>query len=182
MDKLRENYFDILELPESLNVNASDIRKAYYRLSRQHHPDHFSGGSEAERNKAILQSELINQAYKVLSDDNLRMKHILDIYGMLAENEQVSLPREFLLEMMELNESFEELDLTDPVVRADVEEVVESVEEDLVEEVSPWLKKFEDGQRDKQVMEGIRDYYLKSKYLLRIKENMANFADPNRNL
>jgi len=178
VEHITENLFQILELPESFRLNAADIRWNYSRLSRAWRPDHFSGQPEAVVNNAMLKSELVNLAYKVLSDDNLRMKHILEIHGMLSGDDQIVLPREFLLEIMELNESIEELDLTNPEIRADVEDLLITIENDLKEEAEPWIDTFESGTHSHETLERIRDYYLKSKYLLRIKENIGTFADP----
>ncbi len=66
------DYYDILGVPRS--ADEKEIRQAYRRLARQHHPDVNPGDEEAaERFKTI------NAAYEVLSDADKREKY--DRYG-----------------------------------------------------------------------------------------------------
>ena len=66
------DYYDILGVPRS--ADEKEIRQAYRRLARQHHPDVNPGDEDAaERFKTI------NAAYEVLSDANKREKY--DRYG-----------------------------------------------------------------------------------------------------
>ncbi len=66
------DYYDILGVPR--NADEKEIRQAYRRLARQHHPDVNSGDeASAERFKTI------NAAYEALSDPEKRAKY--DRYG-----------------------------------------------------------------------------------------------------
>src|SRR5512144_3254876 len=58
------NYYEVLGVPKS--ASADDIKKAFRKLSRKHHPD--AGGSE-EKFKEI------NEAYQVLSDAEKRKQY-----------------------------------------------------------------------------------------------------------
>ena len=179
MNSLKENLFDILGLPVSFRLAQSNIRKNYYRLSRDFHPDHFAAQSDEAKTRAILKSELINLAYKVLSDENQLIKHILEIYGMLDDSENVVLEQHFLMEMMEVNESIEEMDLSDSNNLKMANEMIDIRENDFRTEVNPWIEAFENGERSREVLAKIREYYLKTRYLLRIRENMGTFASGN---
>lgn len=71
-EKLESNtYYDILEVKRDAPVKA--IKRAYYRLSKEFHPDKFF---RRELGEYKLRLELIfakvNEAYRVLSDDSLR--------------------------------------------------------------------------------------------------------------
>ena len=66
------DYYDILNIPRT--ADEKEIRQAYRRLARQHHPDVNPGdAAAAERFKTI------NAAYEVLSDADKRAKY--DRYG-----------------------------------------------------------------------------------------------------
>jgi curved DNA-binding protein CbpA len=61
-----KNYYEILEItPEA---KADDIRRAYFRLAREYHPDH-SGN-----NNAAIMAEL-NHVYEVLSNPQKRQEY-----------------------------------------------------------------------------------------------------------
>ncbi|NJK27872.1 MAG: DnaJ domain-containing protein, partial [Coleofasciculaceae cyanobacterium SM2_3_26] len=66
------NYYDILEV--SRDASTEDIKKAYRRLARQHHPDLNPGNQLAEE-----RFKDIGEAYEVLSDVNKRSQY--DQYG-----------------------------------------------------------------------------------------------------
>jgi molecular chaperone DnaJ len=62
------NYYDVLGVKK--DASADEIKKAFRRLARKHHPD--TGGSEDKFKE-------INQAYEVLSDSEKRAQY--DQYG-----------------------------------------------------------------------------------------------------
>jgi len=63
-----KTYYDILEIPKT--SSQTDIKKAYQRLSRIHHPDR--GGD-------VAKSQEINEAYEVLKDEEKRQ--LYDRFG-----------------------------------------------------------------------------------------------------
>lgn len=68
------DYYKTLGVPR--NATADEIKKAYRKLARKHHPD--AGGDEAKFKE-------INEAYEVLSDDKKR--ELYDQYGTANENQ-----------------------------------------------------------------------------------------------
>jgi DnaJ family protein A protein 2 len=62
-----EDYYEILGV--SKDATESQIKKAYYKLARENHPDKLS---EAEREEATKKFQQIGEAYEVLSDANKR--------------------------------------------------------------------------------------------------------------
>ncbi len=66
------NYYDILGVGRG--ASEADVRKAYRRLAREHHPDVNPNDKEAEE-----RFKEINEAYQVLSDPESRKKY--DAYG-----------------------------------------------------------------------------------------------------
>jgi len=65
------NHYQILDVPKS--ANANEIKKAYFMLARQYHPDLFSREFVAE-NKAVIDEvfDQISKAYNTLRDDTKR--------------------------------------------------------------------------------------------------------------
>jgi DnaJ-class molecular chaperone len=64
----KRDYYDVLGLAKS--ATQADIKKAYRKLAKQHHPDHNKNDPKAgERFKEI------SAAYEVLSDDDKRAKY-----------------------------------------------------------------------------------------------------------
>ena len=67
-----DNYYKILGVPK--NATEKDIRQAYRKLARTHHPDVNPGNAAAEE-----KFKKINEAYSVISDADKRKKY--DLYG-----------------------------------------------------------------------------------------------------
>jgi molecular chaperone DnaJ len=65
MAEIEKDYYAILGVPKNASLN--EIKKAYRRLAKLHHPDLFPGDKEKEE-----KFRLIKEAYEVLSDDKKR--------------------------------------------------------------------------------------------------------------
>jgi molecular chaperone HscB len=106
------DYFTVFGLPRKLGVDGEALRRRFYELSRQHHPD-FHQGADAERQAEVLgQSALVNRAYRALREPLARVEYLI----ALEEGREVregatakpKAPRELLEEMMEVQEALEE--------------------------------------------------------------------------
>jgi len=115
------NYFEFYEIPVSFGVDAEGLRKRFYALSKQYHPDFYTLESEEKQAEILQLSTLNNEAYKTLRDEDQRMKYVLALQGVLGEEGSNKLPPAFLMEMMELNEGLMELDFDpDPSAVANI--------------------------------------------------------------
>lgn len=61
---VKRDYYEILGVPRS--ANPDEIKKAFRKLAKEHHPDRNNEEGSAERFKEV------NEAYEVLSDENKR--------------------------------------------------------------------------------------------------------------
>ncbi|MGF1471844.1 MAG: molecular chaperone DnaJ [Rubrobacteraceae bacterium] len=68
----KRDYYEVLGVPRE--ASETEIKKAYRRLARDHHPDANPGDSEAEERFKEL-----TEAYEVLSNDQARQAY--DTYG-----------------------------------------------------------------------------------------------------
>src|SRR5258708_36172064 len=69
-----KDYYSIMGVPRT--ASDEDIKKAYRRLAREHHPDLHP---EGEKELHTRRMQEINEAYTVLSDKDKRAKY--DRYG-----------------------------------------------------------------------------------------------------
>ena len=56
-------------------ASAADIRAAYVRLARRHHPDYYGAAGEDERQAAEGRMRALNEAWNVLSDESRRRSY-----------------------------------------------------------------------------------------------------------
>lgn len=170
-------FFKLLEIPVSFNPDLSLLRRNYYRLSRATHPDHIQSESDDEQLHFKLQSGDINAAYKTLTDNDLRIKYILENYGLLDKNNTIPIDQDFLMEMMDINEEIEELHISlDKNRLSSLKEMIKTKQTAIHDQLSIASRSFDIQEDKKSVLKEIKDIYLKSRYLLRIHESLSTFA------
>jgi molecular chaperone HscB len=105
------SYFEFLDLPRNLDLDAKDLEKRFYALSRQLHPDLHSRKSPAEREQAEESTAVLNDAYRTLRDPVTRAEYLLKLEGFdVGEQSTKDVPPELLEEVFELNMAIEEFD------------------------------------------------------------------------
>src|SRR3954467_5040196 len=73
----QNDYYQTLGVERA--ASADEIRKAYRKLARKHHPDLNPGDKAAED-----RFKKVQEAYDILSDDNKRK--VYDQYGFYSDN------------------------------------------------------------------------------------------------
>jgi molecular chaperone HscB len=106
------DYFEFLGLPRNLAIDAKDLEKRFYALSRELHPDLHSRKSAAEREQAEESTAVLNDAYRTLREPVARAEYLLKLEGFdIGEQSTKDVPPELLEEVFELNMALEEADL-----------------------------------------------------------------------
>jgi molecular chaperone HscB len=98
------NYFELYGIPVSFIQERQQLKQKFYELSRKYHPDFFTQENDFEQGEALEISSQVNKAYKTFQNIDETIKYVLQLKGMLEEEEKYQLPPDFLMEMMELNE------------------------------------------------------------------------------
>ena len=171
------NYFEFYNTPMTFKVDAAALKKQFYANSKKYHPDFFATESDKKQAEILELSTLNNKAYKVLKNADARMKYILDEKGMYGKEGENKLPQEFLMEMMDINEEIMELQFDfNPSAYEKVMGQVDNFEKGLHDEVSDILENWTVETGNDEDLKKVKNFYLKKKYLLRIKENVSTFA------
>jgi molecular chaperone HscB len=166
------NYFEFFQIPISLKVDEVALKKIFYANSRKYHPDFFAAEDASKQTEMLELSSLNNEAYKTLADFDKRMKYVLQLNGVLNEEGKNEIPQDFLLEMMDINEALMELEFDfDTAKFYDIKKQLKEKETTLYAVIEPLVENFDETKLDL-----VKEYYLKKKYLLRIEENISNFA------
>ena len=160
------NYFELFNLPVSLQVDKAALSKKYFELQKQYHPDFFTQQDEADQKKALEKSSLVNKALKVLQNPDQTIQYVLQLKGLLTENEKYALPPDFLMVMMELNEKLEEADAEAFKLEVD------ALETALNDEVKEMIENYIDEDITTEKLLKIKEYYFKKKYLHRILDRL----------
>jgi molecular chaperone HscB len=173
-------YYDFFELPISFQVDETALRQKFLENTRLYHPDFYVNESEAVQQEMMEKSSLNNEAFKVLSNPKSCTQYVLTESGILVKGEN-KLPQEFLFEMMDFNEKISEIQISNEMeslksLENEAESILQNIEEKLVEyqkkcDIEPY-----DSEEWQRMAKIVKDYFLKRKYLLRIKDSISNFA------
>lgn len=100
--------FEIFGLAPAYGLDMQDLRRRLLRFSRLVHPDFFATAGVEEKGRAEKASALLNSAHAILADDASRADDLVRSLGGPDENAQREMPKEFLMEVLEWNETLEE--------------------------------------------------------------------------
>ncbi|MBC7774446.1 MAG: Fe-S protein assembly co-chaperone HscB [Phycisphaerae bacterium] len=172
------NHFEFYDIPVALSVDESVVRQAYLQNSKKYHPDFHTLSGESEQAEMLELSTHNNEAFKTLSDPDKRVRYVLEMKGLIGQdNENATLPQDFLMKMMDINEALMELEFDfDAEQYSNTLQSVKSLETELETSVHPILSTWTEVSGSDADLQKVRDYFFKKRYLLRIKENLSKFA------
>ncbi len=160
------NYYNLFQLPQSPIVDRVLVSKKYIELQKQYHPDYFTKENEEDKENALAISANINKAYNIFSNKDKTIEYFLQIKNVIIVDEKYNLPPDFLMEMMELNETFNE--------NINIENEIKSFENALNETIKPILALGASSLLDENTLQQLKLYYYKKKYLKRILERLED--------
>jgi molecular chaperone HscB len=170
------NYFEFYDIPESFHPNQADLKKKFYQLSKEYHPDFHANEGDEKQQEILELSTLNNKAYQALSDPNKLLEYILRTHELVSEGAKPQLPGDFLMEMMDINERLMETENKEEL--GEIAAEVAAIEGDMSGELHSLTKDYEqlnDKTRESRLND-IANLYYRQKYLLRIKESLDTFA------
>ncbi len=157
------SYFDYYNIPCQYKLNQSELRKLFYSKSRDLHPD------QSNQIDAIDQTSVNNEAYRILSDPHLRLKHILEIFNGPMDESKMQLPKAFLMDMMDINE---EIEFVSDENRASLNEKIKSLIQSEEEQYNIIIQNFDKQDHSEEVLRKLEEFYFKQKYYYRMLQNM----------
>ena len=167
------NYFELYNMPVSMKPDAQQVKQKFYELSRRYHPDFYTNAPEQEQTEVLEKSSLVNKAFNVLQQPDETIKYVLQLHGLLKEEEKYQLPGSFLAEMLDLNEQIAEAKMeSDSAALQQVQNTIHDIQSDLYEPVKQIVEHYQEGVTPKEELLQVKDYYYKKKYLTRILAGM----------
>ncbi len=175
-----QNYFALLGLPVSFDIDKQTLNKNYHELQKTVHPDKFANAPDRERLLSVQKAAQINDALQTLKNPLRRSIYLLSLFGIeLGENDTAVDPG-FLMEQMELREALSRIeDKADPLEALD--DILDNVKSRIKSAVNNLQNLFrkilaEDitqEQQDKLLSEA-KAQVLKMQFLNRLQEEAMN--------
>jgi molecular chaperone HscB len=178
------DYFHFYNLPSAFLLDEQALRQKYLQLSKQYHPDFYGMESEEKQAEALELSTLNNEAYKVLSDFDKRFAYILKSHGLLEEGEnKKALPQSFLMEMMDINEEMMEFQFDPNNERRErLQKNLIALKTSMLDAITPSMQQYQRENASENLLNELLIYYLKTRYLKRLEENLNKSEENIKNL
>ncbi len=171
------NYFELFNIEPSLKPDKKLVSAKYFELQKKYHPDFFGQESEEEQAEALERSSMVNKAWKVFNDTDETIRYVLQLKGLLEEEEKYQLPPDFLMEMMELNEKLAEAKMEeDSAGIEDCRQQIADWEKKEYENIKEIVEHYKEGLTSTEELLQVKDYYFKKKYLRRLAGQLTGMA------
>ena len=106
------DYFEVFGLPRRLGLDAAELQRKFYELSRRTHPDFHQTAPAEEQARVLETSARLNAAYRALRDPIARVEYLVRLEeGRDTKEgaaEKLPAPPALLAEMFEIQEALEE--------------------------------------------------------------------------
>ena len=160
------NYFELYQIPISFQPNLTEVKKQFYKLSRAYHPDFYSTETAAEKDRVLALSAMVNKAYEVFQDPSSIIKYVLQLKGLIEEDEKYQLSPQFLMEVMDLNELL--MDASDAQEKRKISSAIQILQSTIYEPIATIISNYREGITTQKELLQIKEYYYQKKYLDRI--------------
>ena len=169
------NYFEIFGLPIQLKVDKNELPKKYFELSRKFHPDFYANTTPSEQHQALEITANLNKAFKTFQNPDETIKYVLQLKGLLEEEEKYQLPPDFLMEVLEINEQL--MDAGDnPELKSNLQSSILHLQSEIYEPVKETVEHYQDGVITEEELLQVKEYYYKKKYLHRIQQQLNGMS------
>lgn len=155
------NYFSFYSLPLAYEIEMSKLKQAYLVKSKLFHPDLFQAEPEMQIT-AITVSSFNNKAYKVLKNNINRAQYLIDVLNPDVQVKE-NLPQMFLMEMLDLNETIDEIE-NDVEKKASITSIIENRKEEIESNIETMAINLD--------YKNLQIELLKHKYLVRLEERV----------
>ncbi len=160
------NHFELFQIPISFKPDTAWVKKRFYQLSREYHPDFFVNGTNQEKEQNLAISAQVNKAYQVFNDESALIKYILMEKGLLQEEEKYQLSPDFLMEVLDINELL--MDAEDRESKNTIKTQIEALQNSIYEPVKTIIANYQEGISSEKELLQVKEYYYQKKYLDRI--------------
>ena len=167
-----QTHFARFGLEPKFSIDVDGLTTAFRRMQRATHPDRFVSATDRERRFALEQSTVLNDAYRMLKTPMQRAGYLLKILGIDVDDDRgVKLSPEFLITIMELRESLEEL--KGPDAHVERQRIQQSVALEYEEGITRLGTRLDAAtQPDGSALLGLAQLHAQLKYLRRTLEEI----------
>ena len=165
-------HFDRFELETRFTLDVEGLTKAFHYAQRLVHPDRFVSSTERERSFALQHSTVMNDAFRILKEPMQRAGYMLKLLGLDVDDDRsIKLSPSFLITILELRESLEEL--TGPDAHVERRRIQQSVALEYEEGLTRLGTRLDAQQPiEPETLQNLGQLFAQLKYLRRVLEEI----------
>lgn len=161
---LTSDHFELFGIAPAFAIDLERLERSYRDIQSNVHPDRFAHAGDAERLASMQMTTRVNEAYRTLRSPVHRAAYLLGLNGVdVGLETNTAMPREFLVEQMELRERLEEARNADALGL--LEQELFGLKEDLQAQIAACI----DARHD---YPGAADLVRKLKFLDKLDEDI----------
>lgn len=162
------NYFELLDIPVTFQPDQAVLLTKFQALSRRYDPEFPDKVAH------------LHKAYNTLRDPDDTLTYLLQLKGLL--DEQYKPDPQFLLEVMDINETLMEVELDEnQELLTDAAQKANRLMIKLYDEVSPVMDNYQEGVTTEEALLQVKEFYHRKKYVQGILDRITgirNIASP----
>ncbi len=163
-------YFELYDMPVTLNPDQTIVKQKFYALSRKYHPDFYTNETGEEQADILEKSSMVNEAYKIFQHPDETIKYVLMLKGLLEEEEKYQLSPDFLMEMLDLND--QALDVSEQADADRLQQTIDNFQKEIYEPVKAIITNYQESVTTEKELLQVKEYYYHKKYLDRIRAGL----------
>lgn len=172
------NYFELLGLPQTFDLDRNALIHNYRQLQARLHPDNFAHAGAVEKRLAVQQSALINDALQTLKQPLSRAIYLLTLYDRKLDAQQSHTDSSFLIEQMQLREALEAIANSEqPQDKLDafMDDLRQRIQS-LTSEISGLFSSYQN-EAQAGLLDQIESRIVKMQFLQKLLHNAQEMAD-----
>jgi molecular chaperone HscB len=170
------NFFELLKIPVSYDVDLDTVQHEYRELQKKVHPDNYASSDDRDKRLSMQITSHVNEALHTLKDDVLRAAYMLSLKGIdINLDNETTRDMAFLMEQLELRERLESIrDEADPLESLD--SMSEKVKQSVEKIKKQFVQSYDDDQLD-DAREALRKLQFTNKLKLEINKSLEQIED-----
>ena len=166
------SHFARFGLPQKFGLDQKKLRQAYRLSQRDMHPDRFVSATDRERRHALEHSTTMNDGYRVLKEPMSRAGYMLTLLGLdVSDDRAIQLSSNFLITILEVRESLEEL--TGPDAHVERRRIQQSIVLEYEEGLARLGSRLDSASDIAiETLKSLGQLYAQMKYLRRVLEEI----------
>ena len=158
------NYFELFGIPVLMRVDASTLRDRYLEINKR--------AGDEKNIRADISSDA-HKAYKIFQHQDETIRYVLQLKGLLHEDEVYEFGPDFLAEANEIFNDLASLEVEhDPTRLDDCEAKTKSLLKEAYDTVQFIIENYEEGTTSEKELLQVKDYYYRKKYIQRILDRI----------